>query len=252
MVAGPGAGKTRVLTHAIAHRIGAGLPPERCLAVTFTRRARDELRDRLAALLGADIAGRVTVATFHGLGLLILREQCKLLGLGADLKVADEKTRREVLRSAVERAAVRPRGYGDRRCGSAAWSTCRRAGDAPGELLGADPALAAAYRERWTDVFVDEYQDVDEQQYLMLRRTRRARLAICAIGDPDQAIYGFRGGDVGYFLRFAEDFGDRARRRRPGAATTVRLSRSYRSAPTIVRAAHAADPPGHAGARAAS
>ena len=97
-MAGPGAGKTRVLTHAIAHRIGAGLPPERCLAVTFTRRARDELRDRLAALLGADAAGRVTVATFHGLGLLILREQSKLLGLPADLKVADEKTRLEVLR----------------------------------------------------------------------------------------------------------------------------------------------------------
>src|SRR6185437_9359384 len=63
VVAGPGAGKTRVLTHAIAHRIGAGLPPERCLAVTFTRRARDELRERLAVLLGADAAARVTVAT---------------------------------------------------------------------------------------------------------------------------------------------------------------------------------------------
>src|SRR5262249_61967397 len=99
VVAGPGAGKAGVLTHAIAHRSGAGLPPERCLAVTFTRRARDELRDRLAALLGADAAARVTVATFHGLGLLILRDQCKVLGLDADLKVADEKTRLEVLRS---------------------------------------------------------------------------------------------------------------------------------------------------------
>ena len=71
---GPGAGKTRVLTHAIAHRIGNGLPPERCLAVTFTRRARDELRERLAALLGAETADQVTVATFHSLGLLILRD----------------------------------------------------------------------------------------------------------------------------------------------------------------------------------
>ena len=63
-----------MLTHAIAHRIGHGLPPERCLAVTFTRRARDELRERLAALLGAETAAQVTVATFHSLGLLILRE----------------------------------------------------------------------------------------------------------------------------------------------------------------------------------
>src|SRR6185437_6279593 len=99
VVAGPGAGKTRVLTHAIARRIGAGLPPERCLAVTFTRRARGELRDRLAALLGPDIAGRVPAATFHGRGLLIRREQDKLLGLGADVKVGDEKTRDEILRS---------------------------------------------------------------------------------------------------------------------------------------------------------
>ena len=126
-------------------------------------------------------------------------------------------------------------------------------------LLGADASLAAAYRARWTDVFVDEYQDVDEQQYLMLRliclpggrppvptdgapdgapMISGAQAApgsrICAIGDPDQAIYGFRGGDVGYFLRFAEDFGGTGS---PACATTVRLSRSYRSAPTIVRAA---------------
>jgi superfamily I DNA/RNA helicase len=298
VVAGPGAGKTRVLTHAIAHRIGEGLPPEQCLAVTFTRRARDELRDRLIALLGADTAGRVTVATFHGLGLLILREQCKLLGLPADLKVADEKTRLEVLRSLLSPARSTggsPAALGDRiaaakrRRVSAALADFDPGDDAgddlgladpeldgltarydaalrrrgmvdvdelvtrPAELLGADAALAAAYQARWTDVFVDEYQDVDEQQYLMLRELAAPGSRICAIGDPDQAIYGFRGGDVGYFLRFAEDFGGTANLTgaaesggepdgtspglaRPGAAT-VRLSRSYRSAPTIVRAA---------------
>ena len=267
VVAGPGAGKTRVLTRAIAHRIEAGLPPERCLAVTFTRRARDELRDRLTALLGAEAGAPVTVATFHGLGLLILREQCKLLGLDADLKVADEKTRQEVLRLLSDRE--RPSALTAR---VAAWkrapapSPADQATDAvPGDdaelaalvarydaalrerglvdlddlvtlptaLLAGDADLAAEYRSRWTDIFVDEYQDVDEQQYLLLRQLAVPGSRICAIGDPDQAIYGFRGGDVGYFLRFKEDFGV------PGsaAATTVRLSRSYRSAPTIVRAA---------------
>jgi DNA helicase II / ATP-dependent DNA helicase PcrA len=119
----------------------------------------------------------------------------------------------------------------------------------PTRLLAADASLAATYRARWTDVFVDEYQDVDEQQYLMLRLIclpiSGAQAApgsrICAIGDPDQAIYGFRGGDVGYFLRFKEDFGGAADETPAGpalpVATTVRLSRSYRSAPTIVRAA---------------
>ena len=269
VVAGPGAGKTRVLTHAIAHRIGAGLPPERCLAVTFTRRARDELRDRLAALLGADVAGRVTVATFHGLGLLILREHGKLLGLPADLKVADEKSRLEVLRSlstggsptalgariaAAKRKRVSavfadldldPSGGDDFRFADPELDGLTARYDAalrerglvdvdelvtrPVELLSTDASLADAYRDRWTDVFVDEYQDVDEQQYLMLRQLAAPGSRICAIGDPDQAIYRFRGGDVGYFLRFTEDFGRNAE--------TVRLSRNYRSAPTIVRAA---------------
>ncbi len=277
VVAGPGAGKTRVLTHAIAHRIGAGLLPESCLAVTFTRRARDELRDRLTALLGADAAARVTVATFHGLGLLILREQGKLLGLDADLKVADEKTRQEVLRllSARERpaalgariaAAKRAHASSDRAAADSlaaagladdgtAGGDAELAGlveryDAalrerglvdvddlvtlPTTLLADNPDLAAEYRARWTDVFVDEYQDVDEQQYLMLRELAAPGSRICVIGDPDQAIYGFRGGDVGYFLRFAEDFGGGTP---DTGAATVRLSRSYRSAPTIVRAA---------------
>jgi superfamily I DNA/RNA helicase len=107
----------------------------------------------------------------------------------------------------------------------------------PVELLSSDPALAACYQERWTDVFVDEYQDVDEQQYLMLRQLAAPGARICAIGDPDQAVYGFRGGDVGYFLRFKEDFGATATSIPGSGATTVRLSRSYRSAPTIVRAA---------------
>ena len=277
-----------MLTHAIAHRIGAGLPPERCLAVTFTRRARDELRDRLTALLGADVAGQVTVATFHGLGLLILREQGKLLGLPADLRVADEKTRHEVLRSLSgggspaalaariaqsKRARVSAAARADFELSSDTDDGFSADGDyfadpeldgltarydaalreqgmvdvdelvtRPVELLSADGALAAGYQERWTDVFVDEYQDVDEQQYLMLRQLAAPGSRICAIGDPDQAIYGFRGGDVGYFLRFTEDFSARARGAAAagagtGAAATVRLSRSYRSAPTIVRAA---------------
>jgi uncharacterized protein (TIGR00375 family) len=295
VVAGPGAGKTRVLTHAIAHRIDAGLPPERCLAVTFTRRARDELRDRLTALLGADAAARVTVATFHGLGLVILREQGKLLGLDTEPKVADEKTRDEILRSlsprerpsalgarigaakrvrastpgpavdpAADPAAMVPATVGPAVSSALGDEPVNRATPAddadladlvdrydaalrerglvdlddlvtlPATLLAGDPALAAEYRARWTDVFVDEYQDVDEQQYLMLRQLAAPGARICAIGDPDQAIYGFRGGDVGYFLRFGEDFGAAAGE---APAVTVRLSRSYRSAPTIVRAA---------------
>jgi DNA helicase II / ATP-dependent DNA helicase PcrA len=278
VVAGPGAGKTRVLTHAIAHRIDSGLPPERCLALTFTRRARDELAGRIAALVpGA--AGRVTVATFHGLGLLILREQCERLGVDsgpdARLKVAEEPTRLAVLRQLSpgdKPAALASRISSSKRTvaiatGSPSSPVMEDADAAlvarydaalvarydaalvarydaalrerglvdvddlltlPLALLGADPALASLYRSRWTDVYVDEYQDVDELQYRLLRLLTSESSRVCAIGDPDQAIYGFRGGDVGYFLRFREDY---------PTATEARLSRSYRSAPTIVRAA---------------
>ena len=274
VVAGPGAGKTRVLTHAIARRVAGGLPPERCLAVTFTRRARDELRERLVAQAG-EPAGQITVATFHGLGLLILREQCKRLGLDAGLKVADEPTRLAVLRqlaagdrpaalaariSASKRpvaAVLAPGGLppGDPPRGGTArppahpWADDADAALAarydaalrerglvdvddlltlPVALLAGDEALAEAYRSRWTDVFVDEYQDVDELQYRLLRLLTAPTSRVCVIGDPDQAIYGFRGGDVGYFLRFRSDYPE---------AAAAQLSRGYRSAPTIIRAA---------------
>jgi uncharacterized protein (TIGR00375 family) len=258
VVAGPGTGKTRVLTHAIGHRVRAGLPPERCLAITFTRRARDELAERVAALV-PDAAGQITVATFHGLGLLILREQCKRLRLDAGLKVADEPTRLAVLRqlsasgkpaalaariSVSKRALLTPAAPPSGSAADDETAALAARYDAalrerglvdtddllilPLTLLGDDPSLARAYESRWTDVFVDEYQDVDEAQYRLLRLLTGDGSRVCAIGDPDQAIYGFRGGDVGYFLRFRADF---------PAAADLRLSRGYRSAPTIVRAA---------------
>jgi superfamily I DNA/RNA helicase len=98
----------------------------------------------------------------------------------------------------------------------------------PVRLLAQDPALTAHYRERWPWISVDEYQDVDETQYALLRLLADTEGNLTAIGDPDQAIYAFRGADVGFFLRFADDF---------SAATTVLLTRNYRSAPAIVRGA---------------
>src|SRR4029453_3706340 len=98
----------------------------------------------------------------------------------------------------------------------------------PVMLLAGDEGLAGRYRERFGFVAVDEYQDVDELQYRLLRLLTGPGANLCVIGDPDQAIYGFRGADVGFFLRFAQDF---------PAATTVRLSRNYRSSPAIVAGA---------------
>ena len=229
VVAGPGTGKTRTLTHRIAYLCAElAVRPMQCLAITFTRRAAEEMRIRLAALLGADAEG-VTVATFHALGLRILTEHAERVGLEPGFQVADES----------QRAAALADASGDPN----AYTKLLRAQNLVDldelttlsvALLRGDPGLADRYHARWRWVFVDEYQDVDATQYELLRLLVPADGNLCAIGDPDQAIYSFRGADVGYFLRFRQDFSD---------ARLVRLARNYRSsAPIIATASQAIAP----------
>ncbi len=247
IIAGPGTGKTRTLTHRIAAAIASQQArPEQCLALTFTRRAAEEMRQRLAGLLGRR-AARLTVTTFHGLGLMLLREQHELAGLPADFSVADEQA---VLQVATELAGT-PRAA---RSWLAAASQdtgqrgqLRQALAARGlvdfdglvelstDVLRRAPAVADALRQRWPRISVDEYQDIDAAQYELLRLLAGHGAGLTVIGDPDQAIYGFRGADVGFFLRFAADY--------PGAGT-VALSTNYRSSPGIVAAAMQAIAPG--------
>jgi DNA helicase-2/ATP-dependent DNA helicase PcrA len=223
IVAGPGTGKTRTLTHRIAYLCAElGVFPERCLAITFTRRAAEELRERLDHLLG-DVAEDITVGTFHSVGLAILRENARAAGLPANWRIADD----------MERAQAREQAGDD----DLAYTKLMRQQDLvdlddlitmPVELLRDEPALVEQYRKRWQWIFVDEYQDVDETQYELLRLLSPSDGNLCAIGDPDQAIYSFRGADVKYFLRFNEDFVD---------ARLVRLTRNYRSSAPILAAA---------------
>lgn len=241
VVAGPGTGKTRMLTHRIAHLIRErGVPSGQFLAVTFTRRAAAELRERLGALVPEEANG-VTVTTFHGLGLRILREAPDRAGLSPAFRVADDAERlaagEEVTGSArdARRLLAEPTaGADDDR---ARYEKALRARDLVDVdelvplavvVLAENPDLLERLRARWRHVSVDEYQDVDEPQYRLLRLLVPVGGNICAIGDPDQAIYGFRGADVRFFLRFAEDFPDGQRRQ---------LTRNYRSTVPIVAAA---------------
>ena len=235
IIAGPGSGKTRTLTYRIAHQVtDRGLAAGSFLAITFTRRAAQELQDRLAGLC----QGQPTVTTFHGLGLRILRENHEAAGLGPRFKVADETVRLQV---ATELTGSDRDGRKliagpdpDGRLALRRALTARDLVDFDGlvelavALLRDDPAVVAGLRARWPQVSVDEYQDIDAVQYDLLRMISGDGRRLTAIGDPDQAIYRFRGADVGIFGRFATDF--------PGA-TTVELSRNYRSSPVIVTAA---------------
>ena len=240
IIAGPGTGKTRTLTHRLAAAVAEqGVSPDACLALTFTRRAAEEMRGRLAALLGRR-AARLTVTTFHGLGLMILRDHHKLAGLPASFTVADEKTVAEV---ATELAGS-PRGGRALLAGGGADPQRRemlRQGLAARDLVDFDglielavavldgaPAVAARLRERWPLISVNEYQDIDAAQYALLRLLAGDGTGLTVIGDPDQAIYRFRGADVGFFLRFGDDY--------PGASTAA-LTANYRSSPAIVAGA---------------
>ena len=248
IVAGPGTGKTRTLTRRIAHLVSTGAAaPEACLAITFTRRAAEEMAERLAALV-PEQAPRLTVTTFHALGVRILREQHRAAGLspGFGIAAADRAAEIALEVTGDQRLADRLIEHRSGRGGETDPELAEALGRytarlreldlvdfadllaLPPELLEADPALTEHYRGRFRWISVDEYQDVDEQQYRLLRLLAPEDGRITAIGDPDQSIYRFRGADVGFFLRFQEDW---------PTARTVQLTRNYRSGPDILRGA---------------
>jgi DNA helicase-2/ATP-dependent DNA helicase PcrA len=256
IIAGPGTGKTRTLTHRIAHLVeDHGAAPEECLAITFTRRAAVELRERLVALLG-DRGARVPAVTFHALALSILEEQARehgaALGLRPDFRLASEAERIAVLTCGLGVSERRAKQLLDEISQRARSGVAAEAGSEPARaaaayeeglrarglvdfdglvdlavsLLERQPAVAAAYQRRHRFLSIDEYQDIDERQYRLVRLLASDG-NVCAIGDPDQAIYGFRGADVGFFFRFQEEW--------PSAAV-VRIRRNYRSTRTILDA----------------
>ena len=252
IVAGPGSGKTRTLTHRIAHLVADnGVSPEKCLAITFTRRAAAEMKARLTKLLPGR-GEQVAVHTFHSLGLAILREHANLAGLQRGFRVADDAERTALLATQLDAAERRARGL------LQAIANAKRAQQPisadiadverayrqamamrnwidfddlvglPLQLLGTEVGLAAHYRDRFQWISVDEFQDLDAQQYALLRLLAPTGSNLCAIGDPQQAIYGFRSADATIFARFRADDPD---------AAIVHLTRNYRSSGMIVSAA---------------
>lgn len=259
LVAGPGTGKTRTIVHRIARLVRvAGISPRSITAVTFTNKAAEEMRDRLATLLGED-AARLQVMTFHALGQKLVSAHAAEVGLPASFSVADDEVAQLATAQAIKDAGSDLSSKEARQRISWAKAHLVEPSSADAEispvyaayeqrlrgaglvdfddlvryavrLLEGSMAARAFVEERAQYLFVDEYQDVNLAQYRFVRALAPAdeRPNLCAVGDPDQAIYEFRGASPVYFQRFADDYAD---------ATSIVLSTNYRSSASILRAA---------------
>ncbi|RPI24442.1 MAG: DNA helicase UvrD [Acidobacteria bacterium] len=254
VIAGPGTGKTRVLTARVAGLITEKkIDPASFLVVTFTNRAAGELRQRLRSLLG-DASRLPWIGTFHSFGYSILAENPLPAGRRPGFQLVDEEDRETILgrelgylRPAVLAAQIsRHKATGETpgEEGNPTFSDALKAYDdylreqnlfdlddliaVPVRLLCGRNELLEQYRRRYSWVLIDEYQDVNQAQYDLIRLLAPdSGSNLFAIGDPDQAIYGFRGSDVRFIGRFLRDY--------PGARH-YRLGQSYRCSQMILSA----------------
>lgn len=264
VIAGAGSGKTRVVTYRIAHLLAQGVPPSSILAVTFTNKAAGEMKERVLALSRND----VLVCTFHSLGARILRESIHMLDYGRSFTIYDEQDVEKVMKvcieevlsgikvdakqmlSMVSKAKNAIQSPDD--INSAVSNDIERAFQAvyakyqaklkecnavdfddllylPVRLFREFPEVLAYYQKRWTFLMIDEYQDTNEAQYAIISHLVAQHQNLCAVGDPDQSIYSWRGADIDNILDFETDF--------PGAKV-VRLEQNYRSRSNILNAAN--------------
>ncbi len=269
VLAGAGSGKTRVLTTRIAALIDRhGVPPDRIFAVTFTNKAAGEMKERIGRLLERDPSG-LWIGTFHSLSARLLRREAELLGFNRRFTIYDEDDQLGLIKRLMEQQGHSVKRYPPRAVQSIISAAKNRmkspselAADAPFDLLvrvaaevfaAVGPALKAAnamdfddlllhpltlfrehaerlrvYQERFRFVLVDEFQDTNRAQYELIRRIG-AHGNVCAVGDDDQSIYGWRGADVRNMQDFLKDF--------PGAKL-VRLEENYRSTQVVLDAAN--------------
>lgn len=250
ILAGPGTGKTHVVISRIAYLLDKQIAsPNSILALTFTNKAAREMQERLVRMHGAEIASQLSVTTFHALGWKLLSERHSG---NSPLLIIDED----------DKALIASHLFGlplrEARRVLTSFSLCKQTGKSLSkeenaqfagyndylseyglldlddmvyrllDVLETEPEALMRLREQFTWVFVDEYQDVNASQYKLLRLLCPDNLSnLTVIGDPNQAIYGFRGADVRYIRQFANDYPE---------AAIYNLRRSYRCSDRILKA----------------
>ena len=232
VIAGPGPGKTHTLTERIVRLIERGARPEEIAAVTFTVRAAEEMRARLSARVKR--AERIAVGTFHSLCYERLKGNLTLADRAYQTKTAADVIAAFGMKSSPRRFLGEVSAFknGKGEANDAIAEYCRRLREEG--YADFDDLILAALNGEDTKTFrflhVDEFQDVNASQYALVKKWMGADGSLFAIGDPDQAIYSFRGAEAECFSKLQEDFPD---------CETVRLCESYRSTPEVLRSAAA-------------
>jgi DNA helicase II / ATP-dependent DNA helicase PcrA len=267
VLAGPGSGKTRVLTQRVAYLIAnEGIRPYRILAVTFTNKAAREMQTRVEKLLGADATQGMMLGTFHSICARLLRREADLLPVQSNFVIFDADDQERIVKGIIKEFGLNDKMY-------RAVSVHGSISNAKNELIGADdypitnyrdevvkrvyaeyqkrlvasnavdfddilmytarllednPSVREKYARRFEQVLVDEFQDTNLAQYTLLKHLASAHHNIFVVGDPDQSIYRWRGADWRNVQRFEQDYPE---------AQVILLEQNYRSRQNILDAA---------------
>lgn len=268
IIAGAGSGKTRVLTYRLAYLLKIGVAPEHVLALTFTNKAAQEMKERISHLVGSSTARRIWAGTFHSIFARILRQYADRIGFTRDFTIYDTDDQTAAIKVIMNNMGISqqimPANAVRARISSAknsmvSWQEYARSASAivekqTGQIYEAyenrlaqsnamdfDDLLLMAIRlvdnhpdvlenlqERFRYVMVDEYQDTNKAQYRVVSMLAKKYRNLCVVGDDAQSIYRWRGADIKNILDFERDYPD---------ATVIRLEQNYRSTKTILAAA---------------
>jgi DNA helicase-2/ATP-dependent DNA helicase PcrA len=270
VVAGAGSGKTRVLTHRIAHLISdLDVSPYQILAITFTNKAANEMKERVGQLVG-NVVDSMWVSTFHSACVRILRREASRLGYSSGFSIYDDADALRLVTYCLRDLDLDPKRFPPRSIRAAISNAKNELVDhetfvtqgsgffheqvsevyrlyqqrlleasamdfddllkVTVELFGAYPDVLGRYQERFQYIHVDEYQDTNRAQYVLVRQLAERHKNLCVVGDSDQSIYAFRGADIRNIVEFERDYPE---------SRIILLEQNYRSTQNILDAANA-------------
>ncbi|WP_319561782.1 UvrD-helicase domain-containing protein [Marispirochaeta sp.] len=261
IIAGAGSGKTRVITHRIAHMLDQGIPQSSILALTFTNKAAREMSERVRDLTGKKLSN-LTVSTFHAFGVQILRKTIHLVqGYRDNFSIYDQVDKNALIKECARELGIAPDTLDLWEIGNifSAVKTFRQKWDRdtkiyeklfleyeehlqlynavdfddlivrPLQIFDENPEVLETYRERFRYIMVDEFQDTSMAQYRIMKILSDTSRNICVVGDDDQSIYSWRGANYENIINFEQDFPE---------LSEIKLEQNYRSTGNILAAAN--------------